>query len=179
MKKLLGLLLCVVLVFEMTACSGSDNSDTGNNSGTEAGSGSISAKTDGFAFESNGVTLYIDAEAAELVEALGEPISYYEAASCAFDGLDKTYTYSGFTLDTYPDENGVDRVSDIIITDDTITTPEGAYLGMTSDEVAALFTETATDDNGSLVYEKNGMKLTFVITDGTVTSIQYFTKVLD
>ena len=56
----------------------------------------------GFVFISGDVQIVIDAEAEPIVEALGEPKSYFEAASCAFEGLDKIYTYGGFEVNTYP-----------------------------------------------------------------------------
>ena len=43
-------------------------------------------------------------------------MSYFEAPSCAFDGIDKTYTYAGFELLTYPKDDK-DYVSSVVLKD--------------------------------------------------------------
>ena len=65
----------------------------------------------------NGCAVAIDADMAQLLQELGDPQSYFEAASCAFEGLDKTYTYSGFTITTRPED--ADLVTSILLTDDS------------------------------------------------------------
>ena len=176
MKKLTATLLCAVCALGLMACGG--NEDTASNAENSANESTTSAAS-GYTYTSNGTEIVIDAEAEAIVDALGDPISYYEAASCAFDGLDKTYTYDGFTVDTYPDEDGVDRISDVILTDDTVSTAEGVSLGASAADVTAAYGDDYEDSNGSYVYKKDGMKLTFVISDDKVTSIQYATTVLD
>ena len=42
------------------------------------------------------------ADASKVVDELGEADDYFESESCAFEGLDKVYTYPGFKLNTYP-----------------------------------------------------------------------------
>lgn len=173
MKRFLAVLLSATLMLGLVACGGEEKKDEG-----KAGDAN-GAKTEGFVYDANGVAVAMDASAEEIVTSLGEPISYFESASCAFEGLDKTYTYDGFTLNTYPDKDGKDMVSSVVLNDDTVQTKEGAKLGMTSSEIEGLYGTDYTDSNGSYIYEKGGMKLMFVITDGAVTSIQYSTKVLD
>ena len=54
---------------------------------------------------------------------LGEPMHYFEAPSCAFEGMDKIYSYSGFEFTTYTKDN-VDYIASIVFLDDTVTTRE-------------------------------------------------------
>ena len=82
----------------------------------------------GYAFISKDVVIEMDEEAAPIIEALGEPLSYFEAASCAFEGLDKIYTYSGFEINTYPGKDK-DYISSVILKDDSVTTVEGVAIG--------------------------------------------------
>ena len=47
-----------------------------------------SSETDGYVFESNGVSIAVDGEAEAYISGLGEPLSYFESPSCAFGDLD-------------------------------------------------------------------------------------------
>lgn len=174
MKKFLAVLVSVVLCFGLVACGGKEEPKADDSQAAANG-----AKVDGYVYDANGVVMTMDDEADAIVTALGEPISYFESASCAFEGLDKTYTYDGFTLNTYPDESGKDLVSSVVLNDDTVETKEGAKLGMEASEIESIYGTEYEDLNGSFVYYKGGMRLTFVIIDGRVTSIQYSTTVLD
>ena len=175
MKKFTAFVLCAFLCLGLTAC-GSASTDSQKNNTTKQDD---VAKTGGYVFETKGKQIAMDADFAEIAKELGEPIKYYEAASCAFEGLDKTYTYDGFKVDTYPDEKSVDRVADVIFTDDTVKTKEGAHLGMTADDIKGIYGSYGTENDKSITYEKGDMKLIFILTDGKVTSIQYVSKVLD
>ena len=132
----------------------------------------------GYVFQHQDVVIEMDAKAASLVEALGEPVSYFEAASCAFEGLDKIYTYNSFELDTYPVED-VDYVSAVIFKDDSITTAEGVAIGDSRAKMEEVY-GTENETQGSLVvYYKDGMKLSFIFDGDTITSIEYTSTVLD
>ena len=92
----------------------------------------------GYAFIYNGVVIEMDADAAPIVEQLGEPDAYFEAPSCAFEGIDKIYTYGSFELDTYPTKDK-DYVSAIILKDDIITTTEGIGIGESVDKMEEVY----------------------------------------
>lgn len=122
----------------------------------------------------------IDADAAPILDQLGEPVSYFEAASCAFDGLDKMYTYHGFELDTYPDGDK-DYVSGVILKDDSVLTAEGIGIGDTREELEQAYPGEGAgrEENGMLVYEKDGMKLCFILQEDEIISIEYRSTVLE
>ena len=143
---------------------------------TEAASDSAAAEADTFVFEFDGVSMYVNQEAAGVLEALGEPNSYFEAASCAFEGLDKMYTYTSFEVDTYP-EGDVDYISCIYFLDDLVETPEGVCLYMTQDDMIEAYGEDYTEVNGAFVYSKGNGDLSFIIEDGEIVAIEYKTKV--
>ena len=129
------------------------------------------AASRGYVLMVNNVTVEVDAEAAPIVEALGEPVSYFEAASCAFEGLDKIYTYNSFEIDTYPSQDR-DLVSAVILKDDSIATAEGVCIGDSLEKLQEVYGE-ATLENGMLIYAKDGMKLCFIMQDDSVISIEY------
>ncbi len=100
-----------------------DEAATGKQEDIQNDTAQVSDSTKGYAFIYNGVSVTMDADAAPIIEKLGEPASYFEAASCAFEGLDKMYTYSGFEIDTYP-VGDKDYVSSVILKDDSVSTAE-------------------------------------------------------
>ena len=71
----------------------------------------------GYVFDYNGVKVGMDMEAAPIIAALGEPSSYFEAPSCAFEGLDKNYNYGSFEIDTY-EQDGKDYISTVFFCDE-------------------------------------------------------------
>ncbi len=138
--------------------------------------------TDGFVFVTEGkngkLEIRADARMAPILEALGEPLQYFEAASCAFNGLDKMYTYAHYEIDTYPQADG-DRVSSIFFRDDLVKTPEGLSIGSTKETMEKLYGTGYSVKGSEYSYEKNGMFLKIIVKDGTVTSITYASRVLD
>lgn len=125
-----------------------------------------------FSMTYNGTEIKLHAPAAPIIEALGEPKKYTESASCAFDGLDKTYYYGSFYLDTYPQDEE-DFVYGWWFADDSLTTAEGIYIGATQAEVEAAYGADAFNGaNAYIVKQSDGM-LTVILQDGVVSSIQY------
>ncbi len=168
MKKLTALILALMLALSLSACDGGAADPTPD--GTEA------PQTEGrskYVFTCGEVRLPMNEEFSALREALGEPETYYEAASCAFDGLDKTFTYPGFELVTYP-VDGVDYISDIYFLDDTVSTAEGLHIGSTLEEVkAACGTDYTADEFGFYyTYTDGDTQLKFGVEDGVVTEIE-------
>ena len=96
MKKIFALILALTMVLTMAACGGETTPETTapavqNNTPTQPDASS-------WKYTVQGVDILMHADAAPILEALGEPVSYTEEASCAFSGLDKTYYYGGFYL---------------------------------------------------------------------------------
>ena len=173
MKKSKVLLITMLAVGTLlTGCGGGDaNTDTKSSQNTES---DVAKKpSNGYKFDLKGTTVAMNAEMAPIVEALGEADNYFESESCAFQGMDKVYTYGSVVITTYPD-NGIDYVYTIELKDDTVTTQEGLYIGATKDDVIAKYGEATTSTDNALVYEKDDSKLSFIMDDGTtVSSITY------
>jgi hypothetical protein len=181
MKK--GILFIAVILL-LAGCSKDKAVQTANNdvnssdAGTdqdneEANAESGEASTvPGFEFVYQEVSIPMNAEAEPIIKALGEPSAYLEAASCAFQGLDKTYTYSGFELTTYPSEDK-DMVSSVYFKDDSVTTDKGIYIGSTRDEVIEAYGEDFTEDSGEMTYTMGASRLAFIIEDDAVAAVTY------
>lgn len=132
----------------------------------------------GYVFIYNDIVIEIDTEAAPVIEKLGEPNSYFEAASCAFEGIDKMYTYNSFEVDTYP-MNNVDYISSVIFKDDSVMTAEGIEIGDSVDKVTEIYGNDGENESGMLVFEKDKIKLCFIIQKDCVASIEYRSTILD
>ena len=140
--------------------------------GAAAGLNPESAQTSGYCFEADGVTIEMGAPAAPVVEALYEPLNYFEAPSCAFEGIDRIYYYRGFELYTFP-VGDVDFISSINLTDDSVKTPEGVYLGMGLDKIVSAYGEGYTQSFGQYSYSLDDSSLSFLIEGDVVTAITY------
>lgn len=127
-------------------------------------------------FVYKGIEIAMDVPAQPILDQLGDPKSCTEEASCAFEGVDKTYFYGSFYLQTYPAQDG-DRIQSLWIVDDTVTTPEGVYIGMNTDGVKAAYGEEVFTDNGSCVVADGYISLTILFENDAVSSIQYIAKV--
>lgn len=168
---LLALTLCLAL---LAGCGGNTNNGQtgGNASGSQSQDGGDSQETSAFVFTSNGVDVTMNAEADPIVAALGEPISTFDAPSCAFQGTDYVYTYDGFQLNTYP-LNDVNYVSSVVLTSDAVATPEGLEIGGTMEDMIAAYGEDYTEEYGMYTYTRGDSQLAVLIGDGAITSIEY------
>ena len=180
-KKLLATLLALSLCLALLAGCGGNADNSQNNSGNTSGDQSQnSGDTDSgenqaadlFIFTSNGVEVKMNAEADPIVEALGEPVSSYEAPSCAFQGTDYIYTYDGFQINTYP-LNDVNYVSSVVLISDAVSTPEGLEIGGTLEDMVAAYGEDYTEEYGMYTYTRGDSQLAVLIGDGAITSIEY------
>ncbi len=127
-----------------------------------------------YEFRSNDVSVAISHDAKAVAEKLGEAQSVVESDSCGGGAEpDREYTYAGFKFNSV-NENGVNRIVKIVLTDDSVSTPEGISIGSTRDEVIAAYGEDFTENaGGALVYTDGKTKLMFGIKDGEVSAIQY------
>ena len=182
MKKYIAI-LCVTALL-MALCAGCDSKEPAEApttvltavpaDPTAAPTVAPTAAQDNLYFTYSGTKVMLDMPAEGLLSQLPEPKHYTESASCAFEGLDKTYDYGSFALQTYPAKDG-ERVFGFWFQDDTVTTAEGAYIGMTPDQVAQLY-PSATMDEEVCILEQGNCRLTIAFQDGLVSSIQYAVK---
>lgn len=128
----------------------------------------------GYLFEINGVKMSIDAEAEPVIEKLGDPADYFEAPSCAFEGIDKTYTYGSYVITTYQID-GTDYIGSIILKDDMVATREGVSLYMTKADMENAYGNEYEVKEKMFIYSKEGMNLNFIIDNNEITSIEYST----
>ena len=169
MKKIFALILALAMVLTLAACGGESAPET---TAPAAANTPTTPDANSWKYSVQGVEIMMHAPAASILEALGEPVSYTEEASCAFSGLDKTYYYGGFYLQTYPmgDE---DFVFSLWLVDDSSTTPEGIYIGATQAEVESAYGAEGFNGSNAYILKGTTSTLTIILEDGKVSSIQY------
>lgn len=159
MKKLIAAMLALMLAFGMAACGGETPAPT-------------EPAKDNYVFTYNGTAIMMDVEATDIVAALGEPKSYTEETSCAFEGLDKTYFYGSFYLSTYP-MGEKDFVYSVWFADDTVSTAEGIRIGNTQAQVESAYGTAGYNGSNAYKMTKGDSTLTIILTDGLVSSVIY------
>lgn len=178
MKKLICLILALAMMACFAACGSTEATNNGGNAGTSSTQNGDTpvAATDGYVFTYNGMDIAMHAEATDIIAALGEPKTYTEEASCAFTGLDKTYFYGSFYVQTYP-VGDKDYIFSVWFADDSVSTQEGVYVGMTQADVEAKYGTEGFNGSNAYIMNKGASTLTVILKDGVVSSIQYDAKV--
>ena len=156
MKRISLILLAAVMLLSFVGCEAGDPGSQEEN----------------FSFTYNGIQITIGAEATRIIDALGEPKSYTEEPSCAFDGMDKTYYYGSFYLSTYP-MDGKDHVYSVWFADDSVVTGDGIRIGTAKAQVEAVYGTDCFQGTNAFTKDLNGSRLTILLEDGAVSSIQY------
>ncbi len=130
-------------------------------------------KADKYVFKSGSVEIVPGEDSASILNSLGKENSYDEVdIGCGNNEVGKVYSYSGFKIQTYPD-NSKDYVDTVTITNDSVSTPEGISIGSSRDDVIKAYGDGYTEKSNGIIYIKDKTTLSFVIRDGAVTSIIY------
>ena len=133
-----------------------------------AGGGSFSASD--LVFVHNGVNISLNANMADITAAIGEPVSFSEAPSCNYEGNDKVFVYSGFTIYTYP-SGDVDKILEIELTG--AATPKGITTGMTLEQAVSAYGTNYTADGQNYKYSVSNSCLYFNIKNGKINRIGF------
>ena len=176
MKTMFRSIFALMLALCLLALAGCGQNNSSNGSSGDNGSNSSDGEDSNtpsvYAFTSGDVTITMNAPAAELVEALGEPINYFENPSCAFQGTDRIYTYDGFQITTYP-LNDTDYISSVMLTSDAVSTAEGLEIGGSKEDMIAAYGEDYAEETGQFTYTKGDSQLVILIENDLITSIEY------
>ena len=169
MKKILTILLTACLLLSLAACGGAPvENPTPSQEVTYT-------PEQNFSFQYKGATISLHDAAEPIIAKLGEPVKYTESASCAFEGLDKSYYYGSFYLETYP-QGDKDFVSGWWFADDSVTTPEGIYIGSSKADVEKAYGTDGYNGTNAYTVNKDAGMLTVILENDVVSSIQYSIK---
>lgn len=127
-----------------------------------------------------GTTLSIKYKDVELVPGtefstnkINEEANLSEIQSCAFDGVDKVYTYENLEI-TVASVNGKDTVYSVYFDNDEIETAEGLKVTDTKDKMIEKYGTEYKEELGSkYIYVNGNVELSFIIENDIITAIEY------
>lgn len=174
--------LIMIVIFLLAGCgSGPENVSPSPSPTTSAGENPGNNETEPAAeekskyyFEHNGLAIYMNADAKPVLDALGEPMDYFESPSCAFQGMDRTYLYNGFELTTYSDEDDKNEyILEVRLMNDGVETKEGITIGNKLEEVISKYGDNYTKEGEKYIYADSNTTLTFEFENDEVTDVTY------
>ena len=157
MKKIVVLLLAILLML------GGCKKDNEVEPVKETNTIDYTFKYEGKSYELGGTFDSIDYD---------EPLDYTEIASCAFEGLDKTYKYEHFELTTYPID-GVDKLSIIYFTDDEVKTNEGVGIADSFEDMTKAYGTDYVNEENMYSYKDGKKSINFIVENDFITSVEY------
>lgn len=178
MKKIIALALAALMALGLFACGETPNPD--DKPTTAAGAPDPNEGTFAFdaATEGGPVRFAIGEDPTEALAALGEARNKNECASCAADATDITYDFVNYeltvTYPNFPDTQGA-YLTGVKLIDDTVTTPEGAYIDCDKATVQELYAGYSLKEEGvELKYTLGRSTLAFMFNENNeAKQIQY------
>lgn len=182
MKKVVSIFIVLLCMVIAAGCGSggvvvdpnsqpTNTANAGNTSGQPADA-SPSAQSGSLYFESNGVKVYPYDLADGVLNSLGKPSGTFEAPSCAYQGVDKFYYYSGFEL-TVNDIDGAPHISIITIKDDTVSIPQGVKIGEAKDAMLQSMGNNYQQSGDLYQFTEGTTMLQIQVKDDKVSSIMY------
>ena len=172
MKKIgiaLAIIIIIVLVVVGVVFLNKQPEQTSSTENAEIQETSTPAE-DVYTFKSGETIIPLGAEYSSL--NLGEAKDYYEVQSCAFDGMDKIYTFDHYEVHTYPDA-GTDKVLSVYFLDDQVTTTDGVKIGDSIDTMTEKYGSDYDQLDTQYTYSKGQTQLKFIVENNIITSIEY------
>lgn len=112
---------------------------------------------------------------AALEELIGAPLAIAETTSCMFDGMDREFgDWETVLVGTYPIGPGKsDVVESVTVAIDALTTARGASVGMTKEEIEALYGTDYFLDWDTMIYSLGEFdpQLMFILDPDTRTVV--------
>lgn len=180
MLTIIAAVLMLTMALTLTACGSSTTDPTTAPTeapATDAPSADAAISVNDTTFTYGGVSIALDGSIDEAIAALGEPLDVKSELSCHGEGDDKTYTYDGFIVKSYP-KDGVDRVLEVLINAEGIPTSKGITIGSSLSDVITAYGDGYNTIAKFYVYNAgNGKTLRFLIEDDAVAQIDYYFNV--
>lgn len=168
-KKSIGVLLCLtgIAAVLLSACKSTAEEKA-------AGDEKVKAEQPGtYYYETlDEKKIYILQPVKEAIAALGEDYEYFEAPSCASDGLDMFYYYQNITV-MANELDGEKVITDIYFKNDTVSTPEDIRINSEYADVVNQYGSDYDLNGTAMEYTDGDTVLSVDIKDGKVASVEY------
>lgn len=125
-----------------------------------------------YTFAVGGADISIGDDINSISARVGEYNSLSRSPSCAGEGTDEMYVYSGYKI--FAGRVGdVCRIVSIELTNDTRRTKEGIRIGDSISAVVGAYGDNYTLMGSRMIYRGKNATLHFLVKDGKVSSIKY------
>ncbi|MDY5577511.1 MAG: hypothetical protein SPF70_08635 [Lachnospiraceae bacterium] len=132
-------------------------------------------KKEEYYYEYQGEKIIPGQKVEQVLEILGDDYEYFEAKSCAVDGMDMFYYYQNITL-VVNEIEGEKVVVGLYFKNDTVATEKGIRINSTYEEVAQAYGSDYERNGTELEYSSENTVLAIGMEDGAVASIEYRLK---
>ena len=172
--------LAVTSVLAFAGCGKNEQPSADTAATTAAAQETTAAQAQGVIPESdtvftyNGAKVELNTPIDDMLAALGQANEVSSQLSCHGEGEDKTYSYNGFTVNSYP-LNGKDYVMEVVVNEAGIPTSNGVAVGDPVSKVTEAYGNNYKAVGVYYSYDAGNKKsLQFLIENDTVTEIDYF-----
>ncbi len=172
--------LAVTSVLAFAGCGKNEQPSADTAATTAAAQETTAAQAQGAIPESdtvftyNGAKVELNTPIDDMLAALGQANEVSSQLSCHGEGEDKTYSYNGFTVNSYP-LNGKDYVMEVVVNEAGIPTSKGVAVGDPVSKVTEAYGNNYKAVGVYYSYDAGNKKsLQFLIENDTVTEIDYF-----
>lgn len=108
----------------------------------------------------NDLNVHVDDDVKPVITSLGDDYKFDEANSCAYIGMDKSFSYDGIIISTLPIDS-TDVICEVYITSDKYETSRGIKIGHKKSDIEEIYGKNYTLEDGILTYwigEENNPK---------------------
>lgn len=171
MKKIGIIVAAAILLIACTACSAKTGAKGVEESAVFVDPNAVKAGAYGdLYFEAEGFRFGIYDPIEDVLAHIASNTTF-TGESCAFEGEDIFYFFNGFEI-MANQIDGKERITGITVTDDTVKTPDGIYIGMAEEEVKAI-TKAEPEIGGIYVTVDGTAQRNITVQDGVVSAIGY------
>ena len=173
--------LALTSVLAFTGCGKSEQSSAADTPATTVAAQATTASQEtgvipesDVVFNYNGAKVELNTPIENMISAIGEANDVSSQLSCHGEGEDKTYTYNGFTVNSYP-LDGKDYVMEVVVSQAGIPTSKGVSVGDPVSKVTEAYGNNYKAVGVYYSYDAGNKKsLQFLIENDVVTEIDYF-----
>ena len=172
MKKVILIILVVAVIIIGGVEIGVTMQKAKKEGSTSSGEEILKKEDEVYTFSDNGKKIALGEVFSKESLGIGDEESYSEIASCAFEGLDKTYTYANYEITTYPDGDK-DRIYTIYFLNTEAKTEEGVSVSDSLEKMLQVYGDNYEIQGNQYTYTKGKTQLQFIVENDVITSIQY------